>query len=80
MIFFHFSCGCRCDCLCGCVGVALTVNVKAVEGRNISNVCVLKQSQKPYFMFYYILLRVFFNLYTYVCYVEPFVFFIVEFE
>ena len=42
------------------MGVALTVNVKAVEGRNISNVCVLKQSQKPYFMFYYVLLRCFF--------------------
>ena len=42
------------------MGVALTVNVKAVEGRNISNVCVLKQSQKPYFMFYYVLLLVFF--------------------
>ena len=78
MIFF--SCGCRCDCLCGCVGVALTVNVKAVEGRNISNVCALKQSQKPYFMmFYYVLLR-FLSVYTYVCYVELFVFFIVEFE
>ena len=79
MIFFS-PCGCRCDCLCGGVGVALTV--KAVEGRNISNVCALKQSQKPYFMFYYVLLLFlyFFYLYTYVCYVELFVFFIVEFE
>ena len=26
-------------CVCGCVGVVLAVNVEAVKGRNLSNVC-----------------------------------------
>ena len=37
--------------VCRCVGVVLTVNVKAVEGRNTSNICALNRSQKGCFMF-----------------------------
>ena len=31
--------------VCKCVDVVLTVNVKAVESRNTSNICALNQSQ-----------------------------------
>ena len=45
------------DGVCGCVGVVLAVNVEAVEGRHVSNVCALNPSQKQcLMMFYYVLL------------------------
>ena len=37
------------------MGVALAVNVRAVEGRNMSNVYALNQSQKRCFKFHYVL-------------------------
>ena len=43
---------------CGCMGVVLAVNVEAVEGSNMSNVCALNRSQKRcLMMFYYVLNR-----------------------
>ena len=32
--------------------VVLAVNVEAVEGRNLSNVCALNRSQKPCFIMF----------------------------
>ena len=53
------------DGVCGCVGVVLVVNVEAVEGRNISNICAPNRSQQRCFMFYDVLLRfTLFYLYT----------------
>lgn len=39
------------------LGIALAVNVKAAESRNMSNVYSLNRSQKRSFMFYYVLLH-----------------------
>ena len=52
----------------GCVGVVLAVNVKAEEGRNMSNVCAPNQSQKQCFvMFYCVLLHFISKLLPFLC-------------
>ena len=85
---FHSVCGfccCCCCCFClfvcfsvfGCVGIVLDVNVKAVEGRNVSNKSVhlinLRSNVSCFTTFY---------LYTLTCVVLNclLVLFIVEFE
>ena len=50
------------------MGVVLAVNVEAVEGRNISNVCALNQSHKQCFLMFYSILFV----YSYLWCVELF--------
>ena len=48
------------------MGVVLAVNVKVVEGRNMSNVCAPNQTQKQCFMMFYCVLL----LNSYLCCAE----------